>query len=156
MYLDTAERDTFAKKSHDYLIEQVQYVNADPVGSTNENTPSVIRMQYNHPVKELIWCYQTPSPASNPNSLWNFSSGVSNVNVTVDTAVLAGAGASYAPAHVGAPALYVPGLLSSPLYLSAATTTPAVTIGTTYTYQSNVASAGNIKSSSGFAVLTAA
>lgn len=138
VYLDTAERDTFAKKSHEYLIEQVQHVNADPVGSTNENTPSVIRMQYNHPVKELIWCYQSPSPTSNPNSLWNFSSGVANVNVTVDTAVLAGAGASYAPAHVGAPALYVPGVLSSPLYLSAATTTPAVTIGTTYTYQSNV------------------
>lgn len=140
VYLDTAERDTFAKKSHEYLIEQVQYVNADPVGSTNENTPSVIRMQYNHPVKELIWCYQTAAAQSNPNSLWNFSSSVSNVNVTVDPAALASAGASYSPAHIGAPALYVPGNLSTPLYLASTTSPISVTTGTLWTYQSNVLS----------------
>ena len=140
VYLDTTERDMFAKKPHEYLIEQVQHVNADPVGSTNENTPSVIRMQYNHPVKELIWCYQVPSFSSNPNSMWNFSSNVSNVNVTVDPSKLAGSQAPFSPAHVGAPALYVPAPFLTPLYVNAASN---VTTGNTISVQSNVIS-GNV------------
>ena len=140
VYLDTTERDSFAKKPAEYLIEQVQHVNADPVGSTNENTPSVIRMQYNHPVKELIWCYQVPSFSSNPNSMWNFSSNVSNVNVTVDPSKLAGSQAPFSPAHVGAPALYVPASFLTPLYVNAASN---VTTGNTISVQSNVIS-GNV------------
>ena len=140
VYLDTTERDSFAKKPSEYLIEQVQHVNADPVGSTNENTPSVIRMQYNHPVKELIWCYQVPSFSSNPNSMWNFSSNVSNVNVTVDPSKLAGSQAPFSPAHVGAPALYVPAPFLTPLYVNAASN---VTTGNTISVQSNVIS-GNV------------
>jgi hypothetical protein len=145
VYLDTVERESFAKKPSEYLIEQVQYVNADPVGSTNENTPSVIRMQYNHPVKELIWCYQVPSFTSNPNSLWNFSSSVSNVNVTVDPSKLAGSQAPFSPAHVGAPALFVPAPFATPLYASSNTvvTTSNIQVGTLMTVQSNVLS-GNV------------
>jgi hypothetical protein len=140
VYLDTDERDRVAKKPAEYLIEQVQHVNADPVGSTNENTPSVIRMQYNHPVKELIWCYQNPSFSTNPNSMWNFSSGVSNVNVTVDPSKLAGSQAPFSPAHVGSPALYVPAPFLTPLYVNAASN---VTTGNTISVQSNVLS-GNV------------
>ena len=140
VYLDTTERDSFAKKPSEYLIEQVQYVNADPVGSTNENTPSVIRMQYNHPVKELIWCYQVPSFSSNPNSLWNFSSNVSNVNVTVDPSKLAGSLAPFSPAHVGSPALFVPAPFASNLYV---TQTSSVTAGGNVAVQSNVLT-GNV------------
>ena len=145
VYLDTNEREMFAKKPAEYLIEQVQYINPDPVGSTNENTPSVIRMQYNHPVKELIWCYQNTAPASNPNSMWNFSSGVSNVNVTVDPSKLAGSLAPYAPAHVGSPVLYVPSPFATSLYASSNTVVTAsnVQTGTLVTLQSNVLS-GNV------------
>ena len=145
VYLDTTERDTFAKKPAEYLIEQVQYINPDPVGSTNENTPSVIRMQYNHPVKELVWCYQNPAPSSNPNSLWNFCSSVSNVNVTVDPSKLAGSLAPFSPAHVGAPALYVPSPFATPLYASSntAVTSSNIQTGTLVTVQSNVLS-GNV------------
>ena len=140
VYLDTVERDRVAKTGHEYLIEQVQHVNADPVGSTNENTPSVIRMQYNHPVKELIWCYQTPSALSNPNSLWNFSSSVSNVNVTVDPSKLAGSQAPFSPAHIGSPVLYVPAPFSSNLYSNQTCSNVA---GVTMNVQSNVLS-GNV------------
>ena len=145
VYLDTTEREMFAKKPSEYLIEQVQYINADPVGSTNENTPSVIRMQYNHPVKELIWCYQTPAPSSNPNSMWNFSSGVSNVNVTVDPAKIAGSLAPFSPAHVGSPLLYVPAPFATSLYASSNTvvTSSNIQVGTLVTVQSNVL-AGNV------------
>jgi hypothetical protein len=140
VYLDTIERESFAKKPSEYLIEQVQYINADPVGSTNENTPSVIRMQYNHPVKELIWCYQVPSFSTNPNSLWNFSSSVSNVNVTVDPSKLAGSLAPFAPAHVGAPALFVPAPFASNLYINQTFSNVA---GVSMNVQSNVLS-GNV------------
>ena len=124
VYLDTTERDMFAKKPHEYLIEQVQHVNPDPVGSTNENTPSVIRMQYNHPVKELIWCYQNSAPSTNPNSLWNFSSNVANVNVTIDASKLAAAQSPFAPAHVGTPVLYVPAPFATPLYIYSGVANP--------------------------------
>ena len=140
VYLDTVERDSFAKKPAEYLIEQVQHVNADPVGSTNENTPSVIRMQYNHPVKELVWCYQNPAFSTNPNSLWNFSSSVSNVNVTVDPSKLAGSLAPFSPAHVGAPALYVPSPFASNLFINQTFT---ATGGNTMNVQSNVLT-GNV------------
>ena len=153
VYLDTAERDRVAKTGHEYLIEQVQYVNADPVGSTNENTPSVIRMQYNHPVKELIWVYQNPAPLNNPNSAWNFSSSVSNVNVTVDPSMVAGSFSPYSPAHVGSPVLYVPSPFSSNLYVTATTATgilsgdsivaAALVAGSSIGVQSNVLS-GNV------------
>ena len=47
IYLDTDERRRFAQVSHEYLIEQVQ------VGSLAAGTGD---LNFNHPVKELIWC----------------------------------------------------------------------------------------------------
>ena len=46
IYLDTDERRRFAQVSHEYLIEQVQHTS----GST-----SSIDLNFNHPVKELVW-----------------------------------------------------------------------------------------------------
>jgi len=139
MYLEKEERDKFAKKNHEYLIEQVQYINPDPVMSSNENNPSIIRLQYNHPVKELIWVYQNPSPTSNPNSMWNFSSSVANVNITVDLQKITPMTLQH-PHNTGSPLLYVPSLLSSSLYVSG---TSNVTTGNTISVQSNVLS-GNV------------
>ena len=48
VYLDTDERRRFAQVSHEYLIEQVQ---TQTVASTNAS----VRLNFNHPVKELIW-----------------------------------------------------------------------------------------------------
>jgi hypothetical protein len=50
IYLDTDERRRFAQVSHEYLIEQVQEQNADATGS--------FKLNFNHPVKELIWTSQ--------------------------------------------------------------------------------------------------
>jgi hypothetical protein len=47
VYLDTDERRRFAQVSHEYLIEQVQYQSATASDS--------IDLNFNHPVKELIW-----------------------------------------------------------------------------------------------------
>jgi Large eukaryotic DNA virus major capsid protein/Major capsid protein N-terminus len=93
VYLDTEERRRFAQKGHEYLIEQIQHTGADTITSstltsTTGTVNALVRLSYNHPVKELIWCYTNPSyPGTsaspyNYNSLWNFSSNCANVNVT--------------------------------------------------------------------------
>ena len=46
IYLDTDERRRFAQVSHEYLIEQLQYQSMN-----NKNQ----RLNFNHPVKELVW-----------------------------------------------------------------------------------------------------
>ena len=140
IYLDANERERFSKNKHEYLIEQVQHIAGDTVGTSSENAPSIIRLQYNHPVKELIWCYQDAAPLANRNSMWNFSSNVANVNVTVDLAKTAASSSCTLPNTVGAPRLNVPGLLSTPLFVTAASN---VGTGNVCTFQSNVLT-GNV------------
>ena len=50
IYLDTDERRRFAEKSHEYLIEQVQYKQFSTINTTRFDIGFL-----NHPVKELIW-----------------------------------------------------------------------------------------------------
>lgn len=54
VYLDTEERRRFAQVSHEYLIEQLQFTGDESV--SNENNK--IKLNFNHPVKELIWVVQ--------------------------------------------------------------------------------------------------
>jgi len=49
IYLDTDERRRFAQVSHEYLIEQLQKQ------TESGTTTSDIKLNFNHPVKELIW-----------------------------------------------------------------------------------------------------
>ena len=51
IYLDTAERQRFARSQHEYLIEQVQTTNKESISGATDK----IRLNFNHPVKELIW-----------------------------------------------------------------------------------------------------
>ena len=79
IYLDTKERRLFAQKSHEYLIEQVQFTGAET--ATNNGTKN-IRLNYNHPVKELIWCFEGADGSQSAN-LWNMSNNnalLSNVS----------------------------------------------------------------------------
>ena len=48
IYLDTDERRRFAQQSHEYLIEQLQY-------QTEGTASQKYKLNFNHPVKELIW-----------------------------------------------------------------------------------------------------
>ena len=56
IYLDTDERRRFAQVSHEYLIEQLQYLET----TINSGSPS-IKLNFNHPVKELIWVMRNTS-----------------------------------------------------------------------------------------------
>ena len=57
IYLDTDERRRFAQVSHEYLIEQVQEATVTAAGTSDLN--------FNHPVKELIFCRGTVELVSN-------------------------------------------------------------------------------------------
>jgi len=56
IYLDTDERRRFAQVSHEYLIEQIQQQSFS--GASN-------KLNFNHPVKELIWTSQPNSGYTN-------------------------------------------------------------------------------------------
>jgi len=53
VYLDTDERRRFAQVSHEYLIEQTQQ--RESLGDVSQ------KLNFNHPVKELVWTSQASS-----------------------------------------------------------------------------------------------
>ena len=53
-YLDTVERRKFAQNPHEYLVEQVQSQTGNVTSLTEEN---LIRINLNHPTKELVWVF---------------------------------------------------------------------------------------------------
>ena len=71
--LDAEERRRFAAKQHEYLIEQVQR-STDVVQSGNR-----MRVNFQHPVKEIVWCYPNQSGT---NRLWDFTVYPNFVNIT--------------------------------------------------------------------------
>ena len=78
VYLDTEERRRFAQKGHEYLIEQVQHTGNDTVTSA---ATTQVRLSYNHPVKELVWCFSGSSSAD--ANLWNLTTGAATSNAVV-------------------------------------------------------------------------
>jgi hypothetical protein len=54
IFLDTDERRRMAQNPHEYLIEQLQFTGDESVGSSSNK----IRLNFNHPCKELIWVVQ--------------------------------------------------------------------------------------------------
>ena len=86
VYLDTEERRRFAQKGHEYLIEQVQHTGADAVtaGSSTGGSTTQVRLSYNHPVKELIWCYN--NGVNQNNQVWNFTANAAiNGSVVIES-----------------------------------------------------------------------
>ena len=60
IFLDTDERRKMAQNPHEYLIEQVQFTGDESVGSSSNK----IKLNFNHPCKELVWVVQ---PDANVN-----------------------------------------------------------------------------------------
>ena len=59
IFLDTDERRRFAQVSHEYLIEQLQTTGTQSYSQTTSKVN--INLNFNHPVKELIWVVQNQS-----------------------------------------------------------------------------------------------
>ena len=102
IYLDTEERRRFAQKGHEYLIEQVQHTGTD---SLTESGTKQVRLSYNHPVKELVWCVNNGSAAA--DGLWNFCSNAAAGDVVVDCSSEKSGEGAIAPGQAGCPLLVV-------------------------------------------------
>ena len=85
VYLDTEERRRFAQNGHEYLIEQVQHTGVDTV-DVGPGTKQV-RLSYNHPVKELVWCFPNTDGASES---WNMSANIQGMSVLTSNIGLSG------------------------------------------------------------------
>ena len=116
VFLDTEERRRFAKNGHEYLIEQCQHTGGDSFAAgSSETSPLTVRLSFNHPVKELVWCFQNSSFGSaapgvvgaQTNALWNFSSNCANVQVTTDFAVAAASNVLLRTTECGSPQIIV-------------------------------------------------
>ncbi len=73
IFLDTDERRRFAQLSHEYLIEQLQFTGEEAVSATNNR----IKLNFNHPVKELVWVIQSDTMAATASNWFNFTDNAS-------------------------------------------------------------------------------
>ena len=111
VYLDTEERRRFAQKGHEYLIEQVQHTGTDTV--TADGGTKQVRLSYNHPVKELVWCF---SNTQTNNGMWNFTTASTDANIKLDSNQnsLEGSNCFVTTATAGTPMVKVCLLYTSP------------------------------------------
>jgi hypothetical protein len=88
IYLDTDERRRFAQLSHEYLIEQLQFTGDETITGLSQSayisgsSSARIKMNFNHPVKELVWVVQNDGRVGIANSnLWyNFATDGPTMN----------------------------------------------------------------------------
>ena len=73
VFLDTEERRKFAQTRHEYLIEQVQ---KQTEATTGTETTTKAKLEFNHPVKELVWFI--------PQKAHDYSSTTVNFNSYAD------------------------------------------------------------------------
>lgn len=76
IFLDTDERRRFAQMSHEYLIEQVQFTGSESVTTSAKQ----IKLNFNHPVKELVWFNDISTGASDWNSFGDSGSAKLQLN----------------------------------------------------------------------------
>jgi hypothetical protein len=81
VYLDTTERRQFAQNAHEYLIDQLQQQQESSSGTSSNNT---IRLNFNHPVKELIWV-GSPSTLVNASSVDAVAGGATPSSIVLGT-----------------------------------------------------------------------
>lgn len=80
VYLDTDERRRFAQVSHEYLIEQLQFTGHESIRlNKNSVTTKKVRLNFNHPTKELVWF------VNRVGDEFNFGEGVEKVRDGVDS-----------------------------------------------------------------------
>ena len=69
VYLDNDERQKFAKSDHEYLIEQLQFTGSESINFSQQSRS--VRLNFNHPVKELIWVIQRDENCQSRGTMFN-------------------------------------------------------------------------------------
>jgi hypothetical protein len=64
VFLDTDERRRMAQNPHEYLIQQLQFTGDESIGSSSNK----IKLNFNHPCKELVWVVQPDANVDYCNS----------------------------------------------------------------------------------------
>ena len=95
VFLDLDERKKFASENHYYLIEQLQYNGDYQYEKFNKNP--IIKLNFYHPVKEIVWAIQRTDVLSRSlnnditsdeftygNDLFNFSNSLKYTNSVID------------------------------------------------------------------------
>ena len=103
VYLDTEERRRFAQKGHEYLIEQVQHTGTDTV---TKNATKQVRLSYNHPVKELVWCV-ADAASDDAQGMYDLTSACTQASVDFVTVPNAVSNTYITANQMGCPALDV-------------------------------------------------
>ena len=86
IYLDTDERRRFAQVSHEYLIEQVQFTGAESIAAAA--TTKNVTLNFNHPVKELVWVHTNTANATagfDTGNRWFNYAGCTSASDDVDS-----------------------------------------------------------------------
>jgi hypothetical protein len=86
IYLDTDERRRFAQVSHEYLIEQLQFTGDESTGNINNK----IKLNFNHPVKELIWVVQPDKNVTDAGTSASYGKQWFNYSDDLDYTYVAG------------------------------------------------------------------
>ena len=79
IYLDSEERKRFAQASHEYLIEQLQFTGVESVS----DGANKIRLNFNHPVKELIWAVEKQASGTQNFNFTNNNTQANGSNPTL-------------------------------------------------------------------------
>ena len=103
VYLDTEERRRFAQKGHEYLIEQVQHTGTDTV---TKNATKQVRLSYNHPVKELVWCV-ADAASDDAQGMYDLTSACTQASIDFVTVPNAQSNTYISANQMGCPALDV-------------------------------------------------
>lgn len=72
VFLDTDERRRFAQASHNYLIEALQFTGQEHV----RDRTNMIMLNFNHPVKEMVWFVRSGAYTGNFTYLWYHPSDI--------------------------------------------------------------------------------
>lgn len=77
IYLDSSERKRFSQSSHEYLVTVTQFTGAETISPGASTRTTNIRLNMNHPVKQLAWVLKgsnhgsfTVGPRGTDNDRW--------------------------------------------------------------------------------------
>ena len=87
IYLDDAERRLMVAKPQKYLIEQVQHNGVRDISDPTVGSSNLVNLEFNHPVKEIVWCHPVGTGDGLESNLWNMTHTPIDASVGIPTPV---------------------------------------------------------------------